>query len=147
MMDKAHKCVTCPPELVHMVRTAAQHPTLQGYYQTVDDVADYFDLSKSDAGTIVRALGYSVEPKLDEIERMSRKIALLHAQKIVCTNREGTQTVASLRGFGHWGDSADRYADRRWNEYTSAAEAVLKEQPGLAEFIASQTAEQKESVG
>ena len=64
-----------------------------------------------------------------EIERMARKIALWHGQKMIYRNRDGMQTVASSRGFGNWGWSASDYADRHWHEYTAAAEQILKEKP------------------
>jgi hypothetical protein len=60
---------------------------------------------------------------------MARKIAMWHGQKMIFRDRDGMQTVASSRGYGHWGDSPQRYAERHWQEYTSAAEMVLRERP------------------
>jgi hypothetical protein len=59
------------------------------------------------------------------LEDMSRLLAHWHGQKMIYHNRDGSQTVASSRGFGHWGDASDRYADKHWQEYTSAAGVVM----------------------
>ena len=62
-----------------------------------------------------------------EVEAMAKKIAFWHGQKMVYHDRNGNQTVASSRGFGHWGDSSDRYMHAHWHEYTAAAREILKE--------------------
>ena len=121
--------VPVPGNLVDFIRDAAQTPTVAGYYKTVDHISQALGISLDDAGRVVRAIGYRCNPKETEIEAMARKIAFWHGQKMLYRDCDGMQIVASSRGFGHWGDSPDRYADRHWQEYTSAAEQILEEKP------------------
>lgn len=61
----------------------------------------------------------------EEVKRLSLSIAMWHGQKMVCVNRDGTQTVASLAGYGNWGYSPTKFADNRWEQYTGVANFVL----------------------
>lgn len=60
-----------------------------------------------------------------DIEELAKIIAFWHGQKMLYHDRDGTHTVASSRGYGRFGDSTDRYMHAHWQEYTSAAEAIL----------------------
>jgi hypothetical protein len=67
-------------------------------------------------------------------QQLAEMVALWHGQKLTHTNREEMQTVASSRGYGRWGDSSSRYAERHWQEYTSVADfiqALLDEQKAM----------------
>jgi hypothetical protein len=45
------------------------------------------------------------------VERVARAIALGHGSKMVYQHpTDGMQTVASMAGFGRWGDSPERYS-------------------------------------
>lgn len=61
----------------------------------------------------------------DDLEKMSRSIAMWHGQKMVYLDKDGMQTVASAAGYGSYGDSPSRFAEVRWREYTSAALFVI----------------------
>ncbi len=54
-------------------------------------------------------------------EIIAREIAMWHGSHITGP----TRTIASDRGFGNWGHSPEKYADRHWREYIGAAEAML----------------------
>lgn len=60
------------------------------------------------------------------VQRIATAIALFHGSKFVVHNRDGNQTVASLHGYGHYGDASERYARDHWQEYSAAAEFVTK---------------------
>lgn len=64
---------------------------------------------------------------MDKTERIARQIAYWHGQKMLYRHNGESHTVASKAGFGHWGHSADDYADGHWPEYVAAAEAVITE--------------------
>lgn len=55
-------------------------------------------------------------------EIIAREIAMWHGSHITGP----TRTIASDRGYGSWGHSPDKYADRHWREYIQAAEAMLE---------------------
>jgi hypothetical protein len=139
MSAKPDRRVPVHGNLVDFIRDAALTPTVMGYWSTVEHISQALGISLDDAGVVVRALGYRINPKETEIEAMARKIAFWHGQKMLYRNRDGMQTVASSRGFGNWGDSAERYADRHWHEYTSAAEQILQEKPPIGEAHEAQT--------
>lgn len=61
-------------------------------------------------------------------EIIAREIAMWHGSHITGP----TSTIASRHGFGSWGTSPEKYADRRWREYIGAAEAMLARINGIA---------------
>jgi hypothetical protein len=54
-------------------------------------------------------------------EIIAREIALFHGAAMII----GSRTLADIKGFGSWGHSPEKYADRHWLEYRGAAEAML----------------------
>lgn len=71
------------------------------------------------------------------IEALAKFIAFWHGRKMTYVNHDGQQTVASSRGFGHFGDAAEKYASTHWREYSSAAEELLPLLPGgLSDVLA-----------
>lgn len=60
------------------------------------------------------------------VEYYARAMALWHGQKMVAVIKGENQTVASLRGFGRWDDSSERYADKHWEEYKSCGEWIMR---------------------
>lgn len=66
-----------------------------------------------------------------EIMRVSKLLAFWHGQKMaVSLPGQGMMTVAALAGFGKFGDAADRYAAAHWQQYTAAAEEVMRDFAG-----------------
>ena len=57
-------------------------------------------------------------------EDLARLIAHFHGAHMVMRRDGVTETVASLRGYGHWGHSTERFAAAHWREYLYAAKAV-----------------------
>lgn len=60
-------------------------------------------------------------------KHFAKLIAMWHGAQMIYRDRNGMQTVASSHGYGHWGDSPERYAAVHWQEYVSAAQAVLSQ--------------------
>lgn len=56
-----------------------------------------------------------------ETEIIAREIAFWHGGHITGP----TRTIASDHGYGSWGHSPERYAERHWREYIGAAEQML----------------------
>lgn len=54
-------------------------------------------------------------------EIIAREIAFFHGAQMIV----GNQTLAATRGYGSWGHSPEKYAERHWREYVGAAEAML----------------------
>lgn len=73
------------------------------------------------------------------IEKVARAIAAGHGAKMTYPPPGGQmQTVASERGFGHWGDAAQRYSEARWWDYRLAAELALvvaNPKPSVERFV------------
>jgi hypothetical protein len=68
-----------------------------------------------------------MEPRADRPDAR-----LWHGQKIVvCKPGEGAVTVAKLAGYSGFLWEYDRYADRRWHEYTAGAERAKEMQMTL----------------
>jgi hypothetical protein len=66
---------------------------------------------------------------MTERERIAKSIAYWHGQKIVQHTAEGALTQAARAGYGSFGSSsADQYAASHWQQYTSAADAMIEEQ-------------------
>ena len=62
---------------------------------------------------------------MPDVERIARLIAIMHGGKMLYRKDGETVTVASKHGYGNWGYSPEKYADRHWQEYVQAAEAVI----------------------
>lgn len=61
-------------------------------------------------------------------ERIARKIAFWHGQKVLYISGGEKVTVAATRGYkSGWAHEIDRYVDRHWPEYVAAAQALLEE--------------------
>jgi hypothetical protein len=80
-------------------------------------------------GEAVRQLG---RPDCTEYKKkIAMAIAMGHGAKMIFRPLGGPmQTVASMYGYGHRGDAAERYAHDHWEEYLLSAElavSVLKE--------------------
>lgn len=54
-------------------------------------------------------------------EIIAREIAHWHGSALV---RNG-MTLAATYGYGSWGHSPEKYAEKHWHEYIGAAEAML----------------------
>lgn len=62
----------------------------------------------------------------EEIERCARTIAQFHGSAYTFGRPgEMMQTVASERGYGHFGDASTNYANNHWQKYKVAAEQVV----------------------
>lgn len=64
----------------------------------------------------------------DRREKIARMIAFWHGQKItVVKPGRGALTVAAVRGYDSGGGyETERYASAHWQEYLSAADAVIR---------------------
>jgi len=58
-------------------------------------------------------------------EIIAREIAMWHGSAVIMRRDGESHTVASMAGFGHWGHSAQKFADRHWRQYIGAADAML----------------------
>lgn len=68
-----------------------------------------------------------------QVEKLAKLIAFWHGQKMVVNSK----TVATLHGYGQFGDSSERYMHAHWQEYVSAAEAVIREfEPEVVAVVA-----------
>lgn len=71
----------------------------------------------------------TVEVELPDsmFEGLARLIARMHGSAMTYKPPgELMQTVASQKGFGHWGHSADDYAEAHWRQYVQAARAAVQ---------------------
>lgn len=57
-------------------------------------------------------------------EDIARLIAKYHGSRMVLRGDGITHTIASLKGYGQFGDASDKYANVHWQEYVNAARAV-----------------------
>ena len=62
---------------------------------------------------------------MDE-EKAARLIAQFHGSAMVYRDAGGMHTVASMKGYGNWGHSPEKYAERHWHEYRVAASALME---------------------
>ena len=60
-----------------------------------------------------------------EVEKVARVIAAGHGSKIVLHRDGQALTLAATKGFGSWGDSSGKYADKHWREYDGAARFAI----------------------
>jgi hypothetical protein len=69
-----------------------------------------------------------VTPASEMVQRVAKAIAFMHGGRMTYSNpRTGIMgTVASDAGFGHWAHSVEKYAEARWHEYISVAEAAIQ---------------------
>lgn len=70
-----------------------------------------------------------------EVEKVARAIAAGHGSKIVMHRDGQALTLAATKGFGSWGDSSGKYADKHWREYDGAARfAIAMLRPTIVVF-------------
>ena len=62
-------------------------------------------------------------------EIIAREIVLFHGSAMALGNR----TVAAMKGYGSYGNSAETYSDKHWREYIGAAERMLERINGISD--------------
>ncbi len=68
----------------------------------------------------------------EQVEHIARIIAFWHGAKVLFI-KDGMNTVASVRGYGRWGNAPELYANDHWREYEQAAKAMLTIMDGINE--------------